>query len=304
MLNKRYAVIAMFFFFIVSGPSFVCRGSLSVEAHEMGEMHQHGAGQHAHSTGDADVVVNLETRPAEIQAGIPATIVFLIKDSEGKPVQDLTITHDRLLHVVMASEDFSVFAHIHPEDFGPITPEMRNAARYSVRYTFPKAGRYLVAVDSAVRDRSFSRHFIIGVKGEPKMGSLQKDFSRKKKFGDYTVTFTSTPERIVAGKEITINYAIQKDGEPVTDLQPYLAAPMHLAVISEDLKDFIHVHGELPGAAAEHSQGGHMHMGVPARFGPEIRAHIVFPKKGVYQIFSEVQHQGRVIAAGFMVEVQ
>lgn len=91
------------------------------------------------------------------------------------------------------SEDFSVFAHIHPEDFGPITPEMKKAAKFTVRYIFPREGQYLIAVDSAVKDIPFSEHFTIDVTGEPKMGSFKKDFFREKQFGDYKVKLTSKP---------------------------------------------------------------------------------------------------------------
>lgn len=271
---------------------------------ETGEGHDH----HHHGAQmvmkGAEVIVDMETVPASIKAGSPATIFFHVKDLEGKPLQDLTITHDRLLHVIIASKDFSVFAHIHPEDLGPITPEMIKTARFPARYIFPKAGQYFIAVDSAVKDSPFSEHFSVDVTGEPGMGSMKKDFAREKKFGDYTVTLSSTPERISAGKEAMLSYLIKKNGTLVNDLQPYLSAPMHIAVISADLNNFIHAHGELPGMPSVQSHGGHHHMTIPEKFGPRIEAHLTFPAKGVYQIFSEVKHGGKVILASFMVEVE
>jgi hypothetical protein len=79
---------------------------------------------------------------------------------------------------------------------------------------------------------------------------------------------------------------------------------MHLAMVQDNLNNFIHAHGELPGMAGHHSMTGHMHMDVPAKFGPEIDVHVSFPVKGIYQIFSEVKHQGKVILLSFMVEVE
>jgi len=45
-------------------------------------------------------------------------------------------------------------------------------------------------------------------------------------------------------------------------------------------------------------------MDIPREFGPEIDVHVVFPAKGLYQIFGQVGHQGKVIATSFMVEVE
>ena len=89
----------------------------------------------------------------------------------------------------------------------------------------------------------------------------------------------------------------------MTNLEPYLGAAMHLAVVSEDLKVFIHVHGSVPGASHDHHD--HLHAAPPPeRFGPEIDSDMVFPGKGVYKIFSQVKHQGKVLVFDFMVNVQ
>jgi hypothetical protein len=256
----------------------------------------------------AETAVDLETIPAELKAGNPAKIIFTVKDGEGKPVQDLQITHERLVHVIIASADFAVFAHIHPDDSGPITEEMKKKAEYPVRFTFPKAGQYIIALDTAANDNLISEHFTVDVTGEPKMGNISKDLSLEKKFGDLSVALSSVPEKITAGKETTLKYVFRKGGELVTDLEPFLSAPMHVAIISSDLDIFMHEHGELPGSSMGHGHMGHMmhmmNMNVPKKFGPEIDVAVVFPSKGLYQIFSQVAHRGKVEVLSFMVEVQ
>jgi Cu+-exporting ATPase len=297
----KYIVVAAVIVLISGGLSLPSQNHPLAETGEGHDHHQHGAQMPMKG---AEVIVDLETDPASIKAGSPATIFFSVKDLDGKPLQELTITHDRLLHVIITSQDFSVFAHIHPEDLGPITPDMKKTARFPVRYTFPEAGQYLIALDSAVKDSPFSEHFSVDVTGEPRIGSMKKDFAREKRFGDYTVTLSSTPERISEGKEVILSYLIKKNGTPVNDLQPYLSAPMHIAVISADLNNFIHAHGELPGTPSAQSHGGHHHMTVPEKFGPRIETHLSFPAKGVYQIFGEVKHEGKVMLTSFMVEVE
>ena len=87
------------------------------------------------------------------------------------------------MHVVIASQDFTVFSHIHPEDFGPITTHMKKTAQYPVHYIFPKSGHYIVGINLAVKDQSYSKHFVISVAGTPEMGVPVKDFSRRKSWG-------------------------------------------------------------------------------------------------------------------------
>ena len=269
---------------------------------EMEGMHDH----QMQNMKEPEVSVDIETTPSALKAGSPAEITFIMRDAEGKPLRGLTIMHDRLMHAVIASADFSVFAHIHPEDFGPITEEMRKKAEYPVQFTFPKAGEYIIAVDSAVGGRHFSEHFTVDVTGKPKIGPYVRDLSREKKFGDLQVTFSTVPGKIVAGEQAVLKYVIKKDGGPVKDLEPYLAAPMHVAIISSDLDVFIHAHGEIPGMASGHHHRGHeeMHMNVPEKFGPELDVPIVFPEKGLYQIFSQVKRKGKVILLSFMLEVE
>ncbi|MEK6589594.1 MAG: hypothetical protein AABZ11_02850 [Nitrospinota bacterium] len=264
------------------------------------EHHHH----HEHTPGLPEPIVDLETSPETIKAQEPATIVFYIKDSEGNPLQDIAIMHERILHVVIVSEDFSIFGHIHPEDFGPLTAEMKKKGRFAVDYTFSKAGRYLIAADFGVKDLHFSKKFTINVSGEPGMNPLKKDFSREKDYSDYTVTLTSKPERITAGKDSTLIYSIKKNGKAVTDLEPYLGEAMHLAIITADFNQFIHAHGDKPDASKGSDPMGHIHGMPHDKYGPEIEARVVFPVNGNYKIFSEIRHQGKVILLDFMVTVE
>jgi len=284
------------------------RGYAAEEDHSH---HSHEKHQHASVPAGPEPVVDMETMPAEITAGNQATITFTIRDDDNKPIKDLVITHDRLIHVVIISQDLSVFGHIHAEDIGPITAEMKDNARFPVRFIFPKAGKYTVAVDFAVRDRGYSELLDVEVSGSPAMGMVQSNFAREKNFNDYQIKLSVSPEQPVAGKETMLRYMITKDGKPVSDIEPYLAAAMHLAVINEERGNyFIHAHGDRPGAAQHTGHAGHMasHVGHSsphgAVYGPEIEAHIVFPAKGTYKIFSEIMHQGKVRLLDFMVNVQ
>jgi hypothetical protein len=225
-----------------------------------------------------------------------------MKNPNGRPLQGLAVSHERILHTLIIGRDMRSFAHIHPEDAGPITGKMLSQATFPLHFTFSKAGEYLVGVDFFAGDNFYSRMFRLSVSGKPAMGAPKMDFSTNKIFGEYRVTFTASPMNIKAGEETSLTYMIEKDAKPVTDVNPYLGAAMHIAVVSEDLKQYIHVHGSVPGEP--HGHHDHMHVKPPRKFGPEIEADVIFPVKGIYTIFGQVKHRGKVLVFDFMVNVQ
>ncbi len=288
MLNN-YLIKILFAALFISGVLFLM-GQSRAYAQKSG-MHEDMDVQHVHTMSGEGVIADIKTDPEHIPVGSLTNILFSIKDHGGKPIEDLSVHHDRILHVIIASQDFSVFAHIHPEDFGPITPEMKKFARYAVQFTFPKAGRYIIAIDFSVKEQLISKHFLIDVAGKPKMGSPSRDLSREKRFGDLNVTLASMPARIKAGKEVMLSCLFRKNGESVTDLEPYLSATMHLAIISSDLTHFMHTHGEVPGMAAMGHGEHHMQMKmtVPNKFGPKVDIHVVFPFEFFYRFIHGCQ---------------
>jgi putative copper export protein len=271
----------------------------------MGNHAAHEQSQHDHyaATGP-EAVIRLETTPKDIKAGSPVAITVHIEDQNGRPFTGLIVHHERILHTIIIGSDLNVFAHIHTEDIGPVTDKMLKEATFPLRFTFPKAGEYLVGLDFATAEGMYSKKAYIRVSGQPRMGEPKLDFSTEKDFGVYHVTLRISPNNIKAGGETTLRYFIRKNKKPVTDLGPYLGAPMHLAIVLADLKQFIHAHGVVPGES--HTNMDHMHMpAVPAeKFGPEIESVVVFPVKGAYKIFSQVKHRGKVLLFDFMVKVQ
>jgi len=61
----------------------------------------------------------------------------------------------------------------------------------------------------------------------------------------------------------------------------------HLAVLSADGRDFVHVHPQdsAPGAS-------------------RVSAHAVFPRAGLYKMWVQMQRHGQVVTAAFVVAVQ
>jgi len=298
-------IMKAFFLFAIS--TILCALHLSVHTNiSSADEREHGNAHHfsKSSVHDEQSTVALYFQPQEIRTGIPVTLSFSIADKNGNPIRNLSISHERLLHVVIISKDLSVFAHLHPEDFGLITADVREIGQYDVKYVFPKAGEYLVAADFTVGHKHFSDQFSVSVDGEPGMGLVDYDFLKAKNFGTYHVLLKTEPEHIRAGQETKIIFTISREDKKVTDIEPYLAAPMHLAVVHSDLKKFIHAHGIKPGNQPEEHGISHIHGMFQDSIGPEIVAYIQFPLSGIYKIFGEMKHEGKIILLEFMIKVE
>lgn len=245
--------------------------------------------------------VLLAVNPAPPLPGTLTQLTFSLKDTKGNPLEGLKIDHERILHIIIISEDFKDFVHIHPEDFGSVTDDTIKNATFSVPYVFPRPGRYLVALDFLHKAHSQSEKFLVDAGSIEGVFSQERDFSRVKNFGGYTVSLAQDPATLRSGEGATLRYLIEKDGAALGNLESYLGAPMHLAIVGAGLSSFTHTHGEIHDSQT--GIGRHM-LSPEERFGPNIEAHVIFPSPGLYQIFGEFKHEGSAVQTSFLVNVE
>ncbi len=243
-------------------------------------------------------------------------------DKNEEPLRGIEIEHERIMHVLIAKEDFSVFAHIHPEDFGPILQQNIDDATFVVKYAFPSEGIYRIAAQVTADGNTVTKQFDRLVGEYPGPPSIQKDFTNEKTFDGYGVTITPRPTKVVAGSEATITYRVERGGQPVSDLTPYLGAAAHFAIWNADLsvESFAHQHGTVPDhdvsinmipSAYAHGEEEKMEPAaghdvpheLPEEFGPDIVLTHTFPYPGLWAIFGQFEHEGKVITTKFMIKV-
>ena len=106
--------------------------------------------------------------------------MFKLTDAMGEPFTDLMIHHDRILHVLIVSENLQIVGHIHPEDFESRDLMAELEGMYTVHFTFPVAGRYILALDVMTADAEFEKYLYVDVKGEKRWRIFLKTFARKK----------------------------------------------------------------------------------------------------------------------------
>ena len=308
----------------------------------IGQAEQHTEHDTHKAEKHANLNVTLQTEPEKIQAGKSTSLKFKLTDVEGEPFTDLMVHHDRILHVIIISENLQVFGHIHPEDFESRDILAELDGTYTVNFTFPLAGRYILALDVMTEDAEFSKYLYVDVVGKKKMLGISQDFRKEKSVIGYTEEggdrFTKaafpadknlkstyhakidTPDKIKAGEVVHITYHFSRDGKPITDFVPFLDAPMHFAIVGTRLDGILHTHGTVPmdgdttkmikkDPHAAHKMKkpdttGHQHQGeTPEKFGPSIMLMTKFPKAGVYQIIGQLKHKDQILFPTFMVEV-
>lgn len=277
-----------------------------------------------HQDAETEMAIAVDIAPLEIlRANGPIKFEISVTDKSGAPLgETLEYSHERLFHVVSVSEDFKLFAHIHPEDQYVLTEDMFKKGEFPFYLHFPKEGRYLIAADFAHdgHDVAFTKTFDVG---ERKPVAILKDFYRAKKFDGAEVSL-KTDKEIYFGEDTRLQYTFFADGKPVSDLEPYLSAPMHFSIISVDLAAFAHEHGVLSAEGGDNHHGWRIipevraHGGedgekidsritaegdLPAKFGPDVFLNYTFPHPGIYVIFGEAKRGGKVILTKFFIEV-
>jgi hypothetical protein len=252
--------------------------------------------QRAKNPGESEVTFEA----GDPHAGESTTLRFSIRTPEGSaPI--LSRQHERFLHVIVTSKDASFFRHIHPEDMPGFSRDNITRGDFSAPFTFPQSGEYVVAVDYANQLRSESQYFRVTV-GENKSENAPQFPDRQDAQG---IPVTLSRSLITAGEPTALLFTFGTLTEPIADLQPYLGAAAHVAIVKSDLSEFIHTHGEVHTVGTSPTKvTGHIHTPPPSKFGPKVESHVVFPSAGLYTVNLEFKRDEIVSRVPFTVRVE
>jgi hypothetical protein len=241
--------------------------------------------------------IRVETEPARPVAGQETRVSVIIADASGRPVTTLQVHHERLAHFLVVSENLEEFHHLHAEDFGLLTAEAKTRGWFTFPVTFGSGGRYGLAADFMDRDREVHWSATLEVDG-PAQGPTVWRLSRDRKADGLEARLITDPNPPVARKETEGILEIKSGGRLVGDLDLWLGALCHLAILGERLSSSAHEHG-----GDEAMARGGMPRPNPDYRGPRIYFGYEFPAPGRYRIFSQFERAGRVYTVPFDVEV-
>lgn len=202
---------------------------------------------------------------------------FRVLTSSGRPLLDYTREHEKDLHLIVVRRDLTGFQHVHPR-LDAATGTWSVAVRLTpgvwrvVADFTPEGWDGLTLADDVAVSGDFAPE---DLPADTRTAELETDE------GAYTVSLEGDT---APGADTVLTTSIELDGEPVTDLEPYLGAFGHLVAIRSGDLGYLHVHPE---------------EGEP---GPGIDFATAFPTPGTYRLFLDFQHRGTVRTAAFAVE--
>ncbi len=220
--------------------------------------------------------------PDPLVAGETGELTLQVVDQLGRPIENLQVNHQRMVHTVLVSDDWSTFQHLHHEDFAELSADDLRNATFHFPVTLPYGGRYLVLFDYAHQDAWLQTTGELVVTGEPAQAEAPDTTpTTSAEVDGLNVTLTwEVPATL--GIESAWSLDIQTaDGEDVTDLTQYLGADGHAAVVNEAVDQGTHTHAWFPGMGDMTPS-----MEMPHQYsGPYLPFHYVFEEAGPHKMW-------------------
>ncbi len=159
------------------------------------------------------------------------TFHFVIEGPTGRPVLDFQQEHEKDLHFILVNRDLTVFHHVHPTRTADGT--------WSIDLPSLAPGSYRAVADFHVAhgprlalgtDLSVAGNYTPSTLAEPATTSTVDGFE------------VSMRSEVGKSGEVRIALTVRKDGNVITDLQPYLGAFGHLVAMRSGDLAYAHVH--------------------------------------------------------------
>ncbi|MDQ4008178.1 MAG: hypothetical protein M3211_08820 [Actinomycetota bacterium] len=209
------------------------------------------------------------------RAGDDVPVAFTVEGPDGRPVTDYAVEHETRLHLIAVRRDFTGFQHVHPR--------LGAGGEWTTRLDLTPGPWRLFADFQAAGGPSLTLGSDLAVAGvyDPVPDGGESSTAR---VDGYTVALAGA---LTAGEDAMLRLTVSRNGDPVTDLQPYLGAYGHLVALREGDLAYLHVHPH-----------GHPGDGT-TRPGPDVVFHATVPSAGRYRLYLDFKHQAVVRTAAF-----
>lgn len=225
------------------------------------------------------VQVEWTSNPQTAKAGEETEILIDIKNVSGKVIEAFSAVHEKEMHLLAIKKDLSVFQHLHPHYVGK--------GRFQVKTTLPKAGRYKLYADFLPEgaNQQLASHELV-VNGSETREEVVPDKLLRKEVDDLTIELILPKAKV--NEHLSLIFTLSdNDGNPITELEPYLGSAGHVVIVSEDMNEFLHVH-----PVDEKTKG------------PDVEYMTSFPRSGLYKIWGQFKYKQKIYTVPFAIEVK
>lgn len=216
-------------------------------------------------------------KPGEI------TLAFKLygRDAHKFGPDDLKVTHEKALHLMLVRDDLQYYQHLHPEYVD---------GNWTVKTQVAEQGKYEMYVDIDPKEES-----PIVLRVPLTIGGATKE----KMFPTVSRNLTAIVDGITAnldkaepgGKtaEVTLRYRLTQNSQPLNQIQPYLGAFGHVVALKHGEPDhFVHAH-PLTETAPQ--------SGI-------VEFEIELQEKGMYTIFAQFNINGKIKTFPITLEIE
>ena len=252
-------------------------------------------GEFALAGASAKVVATMLVVPA----GPLSANLDLWETAHGATIRYYALDMTKRLHMIVVSNDFTSFQHVHPE--------LGSNGHFTIALRVPRPARYYVFADAdpdGAGNQVFRFPLLFGRKpATPAIGSP----ARIAPAGPYLVTLSSA--NLNAANPTDVVVRITRRGSLATDLRPYLGAAAHAVFVNVATLDYVHIH-PASGASTTAATGGMdmpgmapMAMSLPdnAKVPGSMTLHVSRVPAGTYKLWLQFRGSAGLQTAAFVL---
>lgn len=273
------------------------------------------------------LTVGASSAPA---VGQSSSLFLRVYGPEGTQVRRFDDLHTKPMHLIAVSQDLEDFAHVHPQlsTWGYLTARLR----------FARATPYLLFAEfdpmGPTGEQTVRRALLpTGAQLKPAALDAGSAFTgsntRRAQLGNTRVELVGAAgQRVRARVQTALHVRLEDPSGAPIGLTDYMGMPAHAIVVSEDLRDFMHLHAmvtsgssggsmihdvggaitppTLPGSVVHDvgGNGGHGgHGGVTPSTDSTVHlmVEVTFPRSGLYKVWVQFQRGTTLVTAPFVV---
>ncbi|MFC0559714.1 hypothetical protein [Halalkalibacter alkalisediminis] len=259
---RNWVVSAMVILLAVIGGYYSLSDANNIADHEHSSSPEHSEEEHQHQYTDSESTLEVELTYTD------DTITISMLNQDGN-IPELAVTHEKLMHLIIISNDLETFIHLHPEQTEEgtfvIEPSLEHTDYQAFIDIKPVNDVYVTEPITLNQDHHSHQH-----------RSLHPTSNKVSEVDGMTVELTH--EKVEAGQSVSLSFDL-KNASP----EPYLGALGHVVIVDEHLATFIHVHPESEDDTI-------------------FEAH--FDEAGMYKLWAEFKVDGEVRIFPFVLEVE
>lgn len=192
------------------------------------------------------------------------------------PIKSYQVEMTKKLHVVVVSDDFKTFLHIHPT----LMPN----GHFVITQQFPAPGTYFVYADGLpnnLNHQVFRFKLDVEHPSPPEPRDLPTT-GMGVQAGPYEVDLSTV--RVHSMRMEMVEVQVLKNGQPAKDLHPYLGGAAHAVFLNVKDLSYVHVHPMPMGAMMDMSKPM-PDMPDNASVSPDMMLHIALHEAGTYKLW-------------------